>query len=677
MTNVPLLCNICPRDPKFSDVSHLLTHVASKGHLSQHNKAKLRAHQDASLREKLETYDRWYQRHQIERLLSERMVAKDSKDSTNRVRASKISPRKKQTTGATGPRKARTRASRTSAQRHSPVKTEGPLDPQLSYSNQASEPFNDPDNSGSGYPLENRAHGQVQESPTMPVTTPQTNSPTYLSYSAYYGGHRAPIPHMSRWQDKASPLQYSLDGNLVQNTTDKALMYGEDTDAESDYFQNFLRSPTRTAYPDPCEITGPHSGFSIRSASSIKEDDPNDLNYSLAPKDGLTKGVGSMPQSPVLRGVKWPGMSLFDSANLEAQRLRNQKKTETIIEQMEHNSLLVEQMERIYWPDGSFKGERLITGEVESSPSREATPPPKPSRRRRAKASKTMLADLSTNAPAPGRKSRGRKASHYVAPTKSSDLRDISHRALASLGPQEYAYPRNAQFGYTPPGDEGPSERRLTAGLPTKSPRRGFHVFRDQKEMHADVKSHLPKTHGHTASQISHGPHRSFQITNSPRIKPRAVLHSRAAAQSSAWNSHLGNVSSKSRLPAIGNEDQENMVPLSDIERRDDDQASHVNNERITQRYFTVTGNQPPQFFSSMPPGMDFGGLLEPRYHGTTLNPLNTYFRQQQRGSPQALAAPLTHANCPSLAAASEDDDTKQSASSRLGGRTRSSDLRR
>ncbi len=49
---------------------------------------------------------------------------------------------------------------------------------------------------------------------------------------------------------------------------------------------------------------------------------------------------------------------------------------------------------------------------------------------------------------------------------------------------------------------------------------------------------------------------------------------------------------------------------------------------RITQRYFSVSGSEEPQFFTTMPPQMEFGGMAGPKYRGATLNPLNPYLRQ-------------------------------------------------
>lgn len=76
---IPLSCNICPKKPKFSDVSHLLTHVASKGHLSNYYKIKVRSGSDPAARELIDSYDQWYSEWRVEDLMSERMNLKDNK----------------------------------------------------------------------------------------------------------------------------------------------------------------------------------------------------------------------------------------------------------------------------------------------------------------------------------------------------------------------------------------------------------------------------------------------------------------------------------------------------------------------------------------------------------------------------------------------------------------------
>ncbi|GAB7345288.1 hypothetical protein MBLNU457_3648t3 [Dothideomycetes sp. NU457] len=78
-STVPLQCNICAKRPKFSDVSHLLTHIASKGHLSTYYKIKVKAGQDDTAKKLIEDYDTWYATWNIENLMSERMSLKDQK----------------------------------------------------------------------------------------------------------------------------------------------------------------------------------------------------------------------------------------------------------------------------------------------------------------------------------------------------------------------------------------------------------------------------------------------------------------------------------------------------------------------------------------------------------------------------------------------------------------------
>jgi len=75
--SLPLHCNICPKKPDFSDVSHLLTHIASKGHLSHYYKVKVRSSHERVSRDLIEAYDRWYVTWNVEQLMSERMHLKD------------------------------------------------------------------------------------------------------------------------------------------------------------------------------------------------------------------------------------------------------------------------------------------------------------------------------------------------------------------------------------------------------------------------------------------------------------------------------------------------------------------------------------------------------------------------------------------------------------------------
>jgi hypothetical protein len=81
---IPLLCSVCPKTPRFSDASHLLTHISSKGHLHAHQQMKIRSRSELAASASLTQYERWYKQYNIETLLAERLAAKDEKDATKR-----------------------------------------------------------------------------------------------------------------------------------------------------------------------------------------------------------------------------------------------------------------------------------------------------------------------------------------------------------------------------------------------------------------------------------------------------------------------------------------------------------------------------------------------------------------------------------------------------------------
>lgn len=635
MGSVPLNCNICPKEPEFSDISHLLTHVASKGHLSQYFKAQVRSRQDTSIRKKLEAYDRWYEKHQIEKLLSQRMLLKESKDTGSRPKRAhdghslSTNPAKE-----TKPRGKR-RTSGKQSEQLSPFKIEDSIDPQLSWSPPSISPS----------PFIN----QLQHDDHF------RHEPAYK--------HRLHIPRMCDVQQDASHCLRATSEpspSPSKGISHLTQCHSFDTDSEHDYFQNFLRSPSRTTYPDPSELQGLPLGFTFRS-SSIAKDGGDQACKTLTPnRDSLDEAEHI--QSPVLKGVRWPGMSIFDSASLDAQRRRNQKKDGSILEQMEYNSSVVEQMERIYWPDGALKKKRVITGNVESSPIKEPTPPPK---RQRIKTVKKALKEISTNAPKASR--RKRKASEAEPLTKASELRNISEQALATLDPlPKLVYPKSTHLSYDPANEEE-RERHMSRGNSRKGRRQAFGVFNDNPSINEQPSAHLygntPTTGGRslkhdTSTRTSHSHSHSHAPGVTTRrdpfisIRPPTSPSSRRQSHGLPLGPQSRSYTYKSR-PFAADEDRENIEPLLDQDGRIDDASFQVGNHRVTQRYFSLTGNQPPQFFSSMPPQMDFGGLAEPNYYGSTFNPLNPHIPQHGL-SPYY---PHTLLPTPTFSAATRDDD--------------------
>jgi hypothetical protein len=78
-SRIPLVCTICVKQPVFSDISHLLTHIGSKGHLASYYKNKIRSTSDANCRRMIAEYDKWYNDWGLEDLMTERISIKDKK----------------------------------------------------------------------------------------------------------------------------------------------------------------------------------------------------------------------------------------------------------------------------------------------------------------------------------------------------------------------------------------------------------------------------------------------------------------------------------------------------------------------------------------------------------------------------------------------------------------------
>lgn len=71
-----------------------------------------------------------------------------------------------------------------------------------------------------------------------------------------------------------------------------------------------------------------------------------------------------------LKGVKYPGMSLFDSADEIQKRMRNQRKDDSVLKQMEVTSSGIEPNEFVWAGDGEFQRIR----DIYASPSIEGSP---------------------------------------------------------------------------------------------------------------------------------------------------------------------------------------------------------------------------------------------------------------------------------------------------------------
>ncbi|KAF2456683.1 hypothetical protein BDY21DRAFT_40712 [Lineolata rhizophorae] len=85
--NMPLRCNLCYKASSFSDLSHLLTHCLSKGHLAQHQKFRLRAEEDPEAKARIEAYTKWKETYGVDKLMAERVKEKEKKRAKQRASA--------------------------------------------------------------------------------------------------------------------------------------------------------------------------------------------------------------------------------------------------------------------------------------------------------------------------------------------------------------------------------------------------------------------------------------------------------------------------------------------------------------------------------------------------------------------------------------------------------------
>ena len=216
-------------------------------------------------------------------------------------------------------------------------------------------------------------------------------------------------------------------------------------------------------------------------------------------------------------------------------------------------------------------------------------------------------------------------------------------------------------MGYDAANDEE-LERRLTSGRFSHGRRQAFDLFNDAvavgaSEGAAIINPAKPSVktadcpffesgHGHQGGD-SPSQAASFQARRSPfaSLKPSAGNRSHGQPNGLPWDGQHWSSANDFKSPTV-EEDSENIEQILDGDGRVDDQVSQAHNQRVTQRYFSVTGNQPPQFFDALPPHMDFGGLAEARYHGSTLNLLNPYLRQHH--PPPRYAPVLFHHPSPS-----------------------------
>ncbi|KAL8928189.1 MAG: hypothetical protein Q9208_001899 [Pyrenodesmia sp. 3 TL-2023] len=599
MASVPLQCHICPKQPTFSDISHLLTHVGSKGHLSHYFKAQVRAPQNSAVRQQLDTYEQWYKDYHIEKLLSQRMILKDSKKANGVSRAAKTE-RSASTKSSKIPKASSQKREQAKTLQPQPgVVTDNVIDPQLSQLSSA--------------PIQQAAARKP---------SPTSSSPGLDLTSVY----QAPVPRMRRFHPyapTAGPRRDMLPSSMAPAAPEEG-RDGSDTESEDDVFGR--RDSAKMVYPEP-------PSAEILPNILHREDDgqpsaPTPRGHARPGQRNKEEALGReeefMPRTPELKGIYYPGMSLFDSASPDAQRKRNQRKDESLIAQIEQESLEVECNEYIYWPDGALKMCRFITGDVQSSPLKEDTPPPPlPSKARRGRKPKGAVANPTKRKP---RKARGSQNPEQERPgplkceTLSSEEAEWpkDSPALRDTTPKVFGHSRG--HGQIEEEEDG---WLLNMGEPSRA-RRAMTPL----SLHEEYS--LPDQLG--------DPFEPFPNTLQPAFRGRypQIMDKRAV--------HAGEIRGQAEVlpePAddrlVLNPGKQNPEPsakheiLTATPRQLVAESDKENFPFVGQaawagpshRYFVVKGNHEPQVTATLPEEMAFAGMATPPVYRVSLNPLN------------------------------------------------------
>ncbi|PGH27891.1 hypothetical protein AJ80_00441 [Polytolypa hystricis UAMH7299] len=427
MSSSALQCNICPKKPNFSDTSHLLTHVSSKGHLSHYFKLQVRSHQEPEAGELLESYDQWYRQHNLAALLSERMLTKEAKRGRGQNRA---------TLDSTASRSKSTRTGINSAPKAAKQENRMPdfLDPRLA------EPYFPPS-----------GHDYMSKRPRISEPITALSPPS--------------IPQPQSWQPEAQSRRY-LPSRAAKTNGWKVEPQDDSDDEETSPLvrrkmglldraraSNPYRRPRCPVTPDPF-VDNPGPDY------ALDDDEEGEVGA----------GGGEMTK---LKGVLWPGMDIFDSATEQMRRKRNQKKDGSILKQMEKTSENVEPTEMVFSPGGTLRKERLISGMVDdSSPLQGETPIPK-RRATRPKRPSSQSVPTMGNLRIHGRRDmKGGDRRHTMS------LEELSRRALPLLDSPSMNHTLHYFGNHYVVGDP---DFNLTFADVEQKHQRGFAVFGDTK----------------------------------------------------------------------------------------------------------------------------------------------------------------------------------------------------
>ena len=494
----PLLqCIICPGQPRFSDTSHLLTHVSSKAHLSHYFKLQVRSHQEDDAVELLIQYDYWFNTNNLAQLLSDRSTSKEEK-------------RKKRKSGG----QATAQLTTTDQRPLSRTSHRADLVDPSPCANLSHPDFLDP--------------RLVHDSGNMKR---ELDSQGSSIVSCYY------TPTISTATDThmISSVPLGTGSSQLMDTADVVEWY----ECVSYSAEGENPSAALPVTPEPPRIIFRHSDvpWGMGSEASGALVDARGRTETLEGAEADKERADEMAR---LKGVLWPGMDIFDSATQQMRRKRNQKKDSNVLKMMEKTSKQVEPTELIFSPTGILRKQRVISGNVDDeSPLKGETPIPKHRQPRpRPRTRRNALRQNDPNLP----RAQDRKRAKKTTP----QIHEAEDECLASSPTPSHPFTRMERLRSSYTAEDG--DIALSAKAFGKRSRKGFAVFADDdqdkqtfKDQRASFKvprdtlapaqlvldsKSTTNNHGHKTNQSS---------LNKENIEP--ILHPQGRIDLHSWNS--------------------------------------------------------------------------------------------------------------------------------------------
>ncbi|CAJ2501241.1 Uu.00g040940.m01.CDS01 [Anthostomella pinea] len=294
---IPLVCSICPKNSSFSDISHLLTHVSSKGHLHNYFQLSISRDIDEDAAFSLTEFDTWFEEHNINALLRVRKTARDQRGTRQHTRGQTPTTYR----GSESSTRRGNRGGRNNRGGRAQAVSPPPLHLFRSISYRANKPLT--------LDLPQRSRGLISREPDpeeVDEIKDESEDDNDMDYGHSYSVGQASYP----WQ--------TFDGVM---SADQQIGY---VGSGAGHFEGgYVDDDDSSKY-------GRSEGISPFPSEDTVEPDIVDETGTL-----------------VLKGLVLPGMAGFDAATREARKQRNQRKHPVVLQRLKICSEQIDKREEV------------------------------------------------------------------------------------------------------------------------------------------------------------------------------------------------------------------------------------------------------------------------------------------------------------------------------------------